>query len=131
VNEGFRCKIRDFYSRLYRVKQKNAKFEFWRIFDQRLWPYPWMKFDEILTRYRVWSLLCACRKSKRLADFSMSNHLRLRKKYFSLSMFFFDWTQCQLMIKLKIRYHTDFHRFLSSTFGDIKEKPRKMARGFL
>ena len=35
------------------------------------------------------------------------------------------------MIKLKIRYHTDFHRFLSSTFGDIKEKPRKMARGFL
>ena len=27
----------------------NAKFEFWRVFDPRLWPYSWLKFDEIWT----------------------------------------------------------------------------------
>ena len=35
------------------IVKKNAKFEFWRIFYLRLWPYPWMKFDEILIRYIV------------------------------------------------------------------------------
>ena len=30
-----------------------------------------------------------------------------------------------------VRYHTDFHGFLSSTLGDIEENPRKMAREFM
>ena len=50
-------------------RQENAKFEFWRIFQPRLWPYHWMKFDEILIRYRVGSLLRACKKPMHLADF--------------------------------------------------------------
>ena len=33
------------------------------------------------------------------------------------------------MIKLKFRYRTDFDGFLSSTFRDVQEKPRKMAHG--
>ena len=70
--------------------KENAKFEFWRIFYPRLWPYPWMKFDENLIRYRAWSLLRACRKSMHLADFSMSNHLRLCKKIFFFIIVFFQ-----------------------------------------
>ena len=44
-------------------RQENAKFEFWRIFDPRLWPYHWVKFDEILIRSRVGSLLRACKNA--------------------------------------------------------------------
>ena len=50
-------------------KQENPKVEFWRIFEPRLWPYHWMKLDEILIHYRVGSLLPACKKPMHLADF--------------------------------------------------------------
>ena len=44
-------------------------------FYPRLWPYPQMEFDEILSCYRVYSLLHACRKPMYLADFQGSNQL--------------------------------------------------------
>ena len=81
-------KIRTLYFLAY-LALLSYKFEFLRTFYPRFWPYPLMKFDEILTRYRDWSLLRACRKSKYLADFSMSNHLRLRKKVFFFIFVFF------------------------------------------
>ena len=69
-----------------------------KMFYQRLWPL--MKFYEILTRYRIWSLLCACRKPMYLVDFWGSNQLCL--------VIFTDF--CPVLL--------------------FKENPWKMARGF-
>ena len=35
------------------ISKDKFKFEARRIFDQRLWPNHWTKFDEILRLYRV------------------------------------------------------------------------------
>ena len=76
--------------KLEQHRQENTNFEFWRIFEPRLWTYYWMKFDEILIRYRVGSLLRACKKPMHLADFLTSNHHRLGKKMFFFIFVFFQ-----------------------------------------
>ena len=49
---------------LVRIMYKKCKVRILAHFDPRLWPYPLMKFNEILTCYRVWSLLFSCRKEE-------------------------------------------------------------------
>ena len=84
-------------------KQKNAKFEFWRIF-------------EILTRYRVWSLLPACKKPMYLADFWESNHLSLGKKnFFLIYLFFSTELNAKRWNSLKFDTTLIFTGFLSSS----------------